>query len=257
MREMRGTRAAWCARGGRAAAAVQRRSGAGERRWRGAARCGAGGGVARGTSGAARTKGLLAKGFLRKRKKYPSTLVIAAQRPASSFRGRIVLQLPRSLLLLARLQTVLPRDGVVVPRRGDGRDRDAHNNGGFTRATRCQRNGRRDCAAAIRVGGVQEHRQLAAFRDCGSSRASAFTLGAGRWGSNAAALPVVTRVARVARIASHRIPEANPDVKSLRHPGNHCRGTAACDRRVSSTQPVSSALHLQKNVRAHFTGGSL
>ena len=64
MREMRGTRAAWCARGGRAAAAVQRRSGAGERRWRGAARCGAGGGVARGTSGAARTKGLLAKGFL-------------------------------------------------------------------------------------------------------------------------------------------------------------------------------------------------
>ena len=67
--------------------------------------------------------------------------------------------------------------------------------------TRCQRNGRRDCAAAIRVGGVQEHRQLAAFRDCGSSRASAFTLGAGRWGSNAAALPVVTRVARCARIA--------------------------------------------------------
>ena len=30
--------------------------------------------------------------------------MIAAQRPASSFRGRIVLQLPRSLLLLARLQ---------------------------------------------------------------------------------------------------------------------------------------------------------
>ena len=184
--------------------------------------------------------------------------MIAAQRPGnvwcSCFRGRIVLQLPRSLLLLARLQTVLPRDGVVVPRRGDGRDGDAHNNGGFTRATR---NGRRDCAAAIRVGGTQEHRQLAAFGDYGSSRASAFTLGAGRWGSNAAALPVVTRVARVARIASHRIPEANPDVKSLRHPGNHCRGTAACDRRVSSTQPVSSALHLQKNVRAHFTGGSL
>ena len=131
--------------------------------------------------------------------------MIAAQRPrkawCSSFRGRIVLQLPRSLLLLARLQTVLPRDGVVVPRRGDGRDRDAHNNGGFTRATRCQHNSRRDCAAAIRVGGAQEHRQLAAFGDCGSSRASAFTLGAGRWGSNAAALPVVTRVARCARIA--------------------------------------------------------
>ena len=128
--------------------------------------------------------------------------MIAAQRPGnvwcSCFRGRIVLQLPRSLLLLARLQTVLPRDGVVVPRRGDGRDGDAHNNGGFTRATR---NGRRDCAAAIRVGGTQEHRQLAAFGDYGSSRASAFTLGAGRWGSNAAALPVVTRVARCARIA--------------------------------------------------------
>ena len=145
------------------------------------------------------------KRFPTNAKKYPSTLVIAAQRPASSFRGRIVLQLPRSLLLLllARLQTVLPRDGLVVPRRGDGRDRDAHNNGGFTRATRCQHNSRRDCAAAIRVGGAQEQRrQLAAFGDCGSSRASAFTLGAGRWGSNAAALPVVTRVARVARTRS-------------------------------------------------------
>ena len=142
------------------------------------------------------------KRFPTNAKKYPSTLVIAAQRPASSFRGRIVLQLPRSLLLLARLQTVLPRDGVVVPRRGDGRDRDAHNNGGFTRATRCQHNSRRDCAAAIRVGGAQEQRrQLAAFGDCGASRANAFTLGAGRWGSNAVALPVVTRVARCARIA--------------------------------------------------------
>ena len=126
MREMRGTRAAWCARGGRAAAAVQRRSGAGERRWRGAARRGAGGGVARGTSGAARTKGLLAKGFLRMRKStHPSTLVIAAQRPASSFRGRIVLQLPRSLLLLARLQTVLPRRWTccAAPRRWTRRGR--------------------------------------------------------------------------------------------------------------------------------------
>ena len=117
--------------------------------------------------------------------------MIAAQRPeawCSSFRGRIVLQLPRSLLLLARLKLFCHEMDLLC--------RAAAMGAAGTLATTevlpelgVYNNSRRDCAAAIRVGGAQEHRQLAAFGDCGSSRASAFTLGAGALGKQQCSCP--------------------------------------------------------------------